>query len=252
MREQQLHGAGDWAIALGIAVALHGVLAWLWLLTTPPLSPPNGGRGGVTLGTLAWRGGDNAPLRAESAATAPAIPALPAPPAEPATPLPPPQRMAEPRPAPRTGGAAATASDRAQTRGRKAAAASPRPSERPSVRSTAEAEAHDLEGGRSGAAAGPDGTAGVDRDATPLPNNPRPVYPMLARRQGIEGRVLIRVAVRQSGQVGDVDIARSSGSSLLDDAALRAVRRWRFHPALRSGQAITATITVPVVFRLEG
>ncbi|MBT8420682.1 MAG: energy transducer TonB, partial [Gammaproteobacteria bacterium] len=80
---------------------------------------------------------------------------------------------------------------------------------------------------------------------------PRPVYPRMARRRGQEGEVMIRVSILGSGRVGSASVARSSGHRLLDRAALKAIKGWSFQPARRGGKAVTATLTVPVIFRLE-
>jgi protein TonB len=64
--------------------------------------------------------------------------------------------------------------------------------------------------------------------------------------------VLIQVSVLGDGRVGSARVASSSGHGSLDRAALKAVKRWRFRPALRGGKPVTATLMVPVVFRLEG
>ncbi|NKN31663.1 energy transducer TonB [Marichromatium bheemlicum] len=93
--------------------------------------------------------------------------------------------------------------------------------------------------------------AGKNRPARALAGNPPPRYPRLARRRGLEGQVLIRVAVGADGRVGATTVIESSGHRLLDDAALRAVARWRFAPAWQAGRAVAAQLTVPVIFRLE-
>lgn len=82
-------------------------------------------------------------------------------------------------------------------------------------------------------------------------NNPKPPYPLAARRQGIEGRVLLAAHVRADGSCGDVKLKQSSGHSLLDRAALETVKRWRFLPATRAGRAIDSWVDVPIRFRLE-
>lgn len=80
--------------------------------------------------------------------------------------------------------------------------------------------------------------------------NPMPSYPPAARRRGIEGKVVLDVLVSAEGQALAVEIARSSGSSLLDEAARETIRRWRFRPATRGDKAIEARATVPVQFSL--
>ncbi len=83
------------------------------------------------------------------------------------------------------------------------------------------------------------------------PGNPLPSYPFAARRQGLEGKVLLRVAVLPSGAAASVTVESSSGHRILDRAARKAVRRWRFTPATRAGRPVKAEVRVPVTFKLE-
>ena len=82
-------------------------------------------------------------------------------------------------------------------------------------------------------------------------DNPPPDYPRISRRLREEGEVELRVRVSPQGQPLSVELARSSGSNRLDDAALRAVRQWRFEPARQDGQAVEAWVRVPIHFKLE-
>jgi protein TonB len=81
--------------------------------------------------------------------------------------------------------------------------------------------------------------------------NPPPRYPAEARRNGVEGTVMLRVWVAADGAATRVEIDRSSGHRALDDAALGAVKKWRFVPARRGDEAIEGLVTVPLVFRLD-
>ena len=87
-------------------------------------------------------------------------------------------------------------------------------------------------------------------DATYL-RNPPPQYPLLARRKGEQGTVMLRVLVRRNGEPGSVSLEQTSGSERLDAAALDTVRRWRFVPARQNGQPVDAPVLVPIVFRLQ-
>ena len=80
--------------------------------------------------------------------------------------------------------------------------------------------------------------------------NPAPAYPALSRRQGEEGKVLLVVRVSAQGAAEQVQIKQSSGHSRLDEAALNALRQWRFVPARRGEEPIAASVVVPIVFRL--
>jgi protein TonB len=82
--------------------------------------------------------------------------------------------------------------------------------------------------------------------------NPPPSYPMLSRRLGEEGRVVLRVLVNPGGGADEVQIRTSSGHERLDDAARETVRRWRFVPATRGEQPVAAWVLIPISFRLEG
>ena len=82
-------------------------------------------------------------------------------------------------------------------------------------------------------------------------HNPEPVFPQLSRRLGEEGKVLLRVKVSAEGQPVAVDLERSSNFERLDEAARRAVSRWRFVPARRGEQPVEGAVIVPIVFRLD-
>jgi periplasmic protein TonB len=81
--------------------------------------------------------------------------------------------------------------------------------------------------------------------------NPKPAHPPESRAAGENGTVVLRVRVEANGRPVSVTLARSSGYPRLDRAAQEAVRRWRFKPATRDGQAFAATVDVPVRFSLR-
>lgn len=83
-------------------------------------------------------------------------------------------------------------------------------------------------------------------------NNPPPPYPMAARRRGIGGVVLLRAEVSPDGRCLQAKVVKGSGFGPLDEAALEAVKKWRFAPAKRGGQAVSAWVEIPVNFKLEG
>jgi TonB family protein len=77
-----------------------------------------------------------------------------------------------------------------------------------------------------------------------------PRYPMMARRAGIQGPVVVRGIVRRDGTIDDVEVIRDLPYGL-GDAARDAVSRWRFHPATYRGEPIDVYYTVTVNFRLQ-
>lgn len=82
-------------------------------------------------------------------------------------------------------------------------------------------------------------------------NNPAPAYPMVARRMGWQGKVVLNVEVLASGLPGQIKLHQSSGHDVLDNAAMQAVRGWRFTAALQGGQAVTKYFLVPIPFILK-
>jgi len=83
-------------------------------------------------------------------------------------------------------------------------------------------------------------------------NNPKPTYPALSRRMGEQGKVVLRVSVSVEGLPTDVRLEASSGFPRLDDAAIRAVRNWRFTPARQGNKPVSASVLVPVRFQQDG
>lgn len=82
-------------------------------------------------------------------------------------------------------------------------------------------------------------------------NNPPPVYPTMLRRAGEEGRVVLRVLVMPDGLPGEVRVLNPSSSPQFDEAALAAVRKWRFVPARRGDTSVAEWVQVPIEFKLN-
>ncbi|MHB9119064.1 MAG: energy transducer TonB [Burkholderiales bacterium] len=81
-------------------------------------------------------------------------------------------------------------------------------------------------------------------------HNPQPVYPLMSRRAGEEGKVVLRVRVSAQGLPLSVEVKQSSGYSRLDEAARAAIEKWRFIPARQGKDAIEASVLVPLHFTL--
>ena len=81
--------------------------------------------------------------------------------------------------------------------------------------------------------------------------NPAPPYPELAKSMRQEGIALLIVNVDREGNPTKIELEKSSGYTLLDQAALKAVSHWRFEPAKMGGLAIESKVEVPVRFRLD-
>ena len=82
-------------------------------------------------------------------------------------------------------------------------------------------------------------------------DNPPPVYPRASQRAQETGRVLLHVHVGADGHPDQVDVQQSSGHPRLDQAALQAVRRWKFTPARQGDKPVAAWVIVPIDCHLE-
>lgn len=82
-------------------------------------------------------------------------------------------------------------------------------------------------------------------------HNPKPLYPLAARRAGYEGKVTVRALIQIDGSAERVELKKSSGYELLDRAALEAVKKWRFIPAKRGSEIIVEWVDIPWTFKLE-
>jgi protein TonB len=79
---------------------------------------------------------------------------------------------------------------------------------------------------------------------------PQPRYPAVARQNGWQGRTILRVEIRNDGHVGMVEVLHSSGYTVLDDAAVEAVRAGEFMPAQLGGKPVSSSVEVPIRFQL--
>ena len=77
-----------------------------------------------------------------------------------------------------------------------------------------------------------------------------PIYPPASRRAGEEGTVRIKALVDERGRPTQVEVAKSSGFAKLDEAALTAVRKWKFVAATDGTRPVTAWTQVAVTFKL--
>ena len=82
-------------------------------------------------------------------------------------------------------------------------------------------------------------------------NNPAPEYPALAQERGMQGRVILKVQVLASGKPGEITVAKSSGFKILDDDAIKTVRRWSFEPARRGQTAVDGSVSVPLNYKIS-
>lgn len=126
------------------------------------------------------------------------------------------------------------------------------PAKKPSVTRPKPQPSPAVTGGtRRGVAAGPTAKKVGPNTSIRVRSNPAPTYPATARQARQEGTVTLDVQVSAAGVPVSVNLAKSSGFTALDQAAITAVRRWSFTPATVAGTATSGRVRVPVRFKLS-
>ncbi|MFQ5708361.1 MAG: energy transducer TonB [bacterium] len=76
-------------------------------------------------------------------------------------------------------------------------------------------------------------------------------YPEIARKVGIEGRVIVHVLVDATGKVKDTKILKGLGHSGCDEAAVKAIKSVKWKPARQRDKAVAVWVSIPVIFKLK-
>lgn len=78
-----------------------------------------------------------------------------------------------------------------------------------------------------------------------------PVYPAALKKAKVEGAVVLVFVLDEQGRVGDLRVESSSHPEF-EAPAVNAVRRWRFRPGEKNGEAVQTYMRLPIRFRVEG
>ncbi len=76
------------------------------------------------------------------------------------------------------------------------------------------------------------------------------VYPEIAKRAGVEGKVYVKAFVDTKGNVTKVEVQKGIGAGC-DEAAMKAVKETKFKPGKQRGKPVNVQVSIPVVFRLQ-
>ncbi len=76
-------------------------------------------------------------------------------------------------------------------------------------------------------------------------------YPRIARKRGLEGKVLVEVWLDEKGNQVKQVLLESSGHRVLDQQALNTIKEWRFSQQVAQGQAIAHRVQIPINFQLQ-
>ena len=79
----------------------------------------------------------------------------------------------------------------------------------------------------------------------------RVAYPESARRNNVTGHVLLRFYLDEKGVISQLHVIKSEPPEIFDEAALAAVKQWRFAPAMKDGRAVPYWVELPMPFILK-
>jgi TonB family protein len=80
----------------------------------------------------------------------------------------------------------------------------------------------------------------------------KPAYTEAAKKEKIQGTVLMDVVVQSDGSVGDIAVTRSVDKTYgLDDEAIKAMKQWTFNPGKKDGKAVPVLVEVEMSFTLK-
>ncbi|MGD8921725.1 MAG: energy transducer TonB [Candidatus Zixiibacteriota bacterium] len=79
----------------------------------------------------------------------------------------------------------------------------------------------------------------------------QPEYPRLAKEAGLEGTVWVQALVDKEGTVRKAQVARSSGTAALDEAAVKAAYDCKFKPGIQNGRPVAVWVTYKVDFQIS-
>ena len=81
--------------------------------------------------------------------------------------------------------------------------------------------------------------------------NPCPLYPLEARRKGIEGHVMVKCFIDKNGNVQEAEIVEAMPKGVFDKCALTLVQKYKFKPAMKNGQPVNCIAKLPIKFALD-
>ncbi|HDL79000.1 MAG TPA: energy transducer TonB, partial [Bacteroidetes bacterium] len=76
-------------------------------------------------------------------------------------------------------------------------------------------------------------------------------YPEIARKAGVEGTVIIQVLIDEKGRVIKTKVLKSLGNNGCDQAAIAAIVKTRWKPAMQRDKPVKVWVSIPVIFKLK-
>ena len=76
------------------------------------------------------------------------------------------------------------------------------------------------------------------------------IYPVAAKEAGIQGKVLVKTIIDEKGNVVETEVVQSVNADC-DKAAMDAIKKTKFTPAIKDNKPVKSEVTIPVMFKLS-
>jgi protein TonB len=92
----------------------------------------------------------------------------------------------------------------------------------------------------------------ADVDTKPKVIRQMPInYPTLAKRNGVEGRVVVRVLIGKKGKAEKMEVVQSEPEGIFDENAMKSLKYWQFRPGILNGELVPTWVSIPLSFKLD-
>ena len=79
----------------------------------------------------------------------------------------------------------------------------------------------------------------------------QPIYPVAARKAGVEGKVVLSIVIDREGRVVELEVVESEPPGVFDEAVIEALRKWRYRPAIKDGEPVAVRVGQAVEMTLN-
>jgi protein TonB len=76
-------------------------------------------------------------------------------------------------------------------------------------------------------------------------------YPPLAKRSGVEGRVVVRVLIGTKGKAEKMEVTVSEPEGVFDENAMKSLKYWQFRPGILDGELVSTWVSIPLTFKVD-
>jgi protein TonB len=99
--------------------------------------------------------------------------------------------------------------------------------------------------------------AQVEYEASEVDSKPKIIqqtritYPSMAKKNNVEGRVVVNVLIGTNGKASKMEIVESEPEGVFDENAMKSLKNWKFRPGIKGGELVPTWVKIPLSFKLD-